>query len=95
MFVGGKTWFTAEAAKAIGRYDPVAGKVDLVLGTGQNRTHMIWVSADEQRVVTTNVSSGTVSLMERVVQRMMGPPPGAGGPGAGGPPPGPPPGPRG
>ena len=85
VFVGGKTWFTAEAAKAIGRYDPAAGKVDLVLGTGQDRTHMIWVSEDEQRVVTTNVSSGTVSLMERVVQRKMGPPPGTDKPGADGP----------
>ena len=93
---GGKTWFTAEAAKAIGRYDPGTGKVDLVLGTGQNRTHMIWVSEDGQRVVTTNVSSGTVSLMERKELKMGGPPPGSGGAGGqGGPPPGPPPGPRG
>ena len=36
-FVGGKTWFTAEAAKAIGRYDPATQKVDWILGTGQNR----------------------------------------------------------
>ena len=27
-FVGGKVWFTAEAAKAIGRYDPATQKVD-------------------------------------------------------------------
>src|SRR5277367_625079 len=58
-FVGGKTWFTAEAAKAIGRYDPATGKVDWILGTGQNRTHMIYVSADGQHIVTTNVNSGT------------------------------------
>jgi YVTN family beta-propeller protein len=87
--VGGKVWFTAEAAKAIGRYDPATGKVDWLLGTGQNRTHMIWVSTDQQRIVTTNVSSGTVSLMERVQLPTPGPPPG----GASGPrPPGPPPG---
>src|SRR5205085_7561427 len=43
-FVGGKTWFTAEAAKAIARYDPADKKVDWILGTGQNRTHMIFVS---------------------------------------------------
>ena len=102
-FVGGKTWFTAEGAKAFGRYDPATGKVDLVLGTGQNRTHMIWVSADEQHIVTTNVSSGTVSLIAKQEVRMPPPPPGGpGGPagpggkpgGPGGPPPGPPPGPR-
>jgi YVTN family beta-propeller protein len=87
--VGGKVWFTAEAVKAIGRYDPATGKVDWLLGTGQNRTHMIWVSADQQRIVTTNVNSGTVSLMERVPLPTPGPPLG----GASGPrPPGPPPG---
>jgi YVTN family beta-propeller protein len=82
-FVGGKTWFTAEGAKAIGRYDPATKKVDWILGTGQNRTHMIYVSDDQQRIITTNVSSGTVSIigMEPV---HMGPPPGL----APGPPPG-------
>ena len=42
-FVDGKVWFTAEAAKAIGSYDPASDKVDWVMGTGQNRTHMIYV----------------------------------------------------
>ena len=64
-FVGGKVWFTAETNKVIGRVDPATGKVDWVLGTGQNRTHMIWVSKNEQRIVTTSVNSGTVSLIER------------------------------
>src|SRR6266513_3411316 len=36
-FVGGKLWFTAEGAKVIGSYDPASAKVDVVLGTGQNR----------------------------------------------------------
>src|SRR5271165_7442275 len=64
-FVGGKTWFTAEGAKAIGSYDPVTGKVDWIMGTGQNRTHMIYVSPDIRLIVTTNVSSGTVSIIEK------------------------------
>ena len=89
-FVGGKTWFTAEAAKAIGRYDPSTQKVDWILGTGQNRTHMIYVSDDGQHIVTTNVSSGTVSLIEQEAVHMPGPPPGmrppAGGAGPGAPP---------
>ena len=63
-FVGGKVWFTAEAAKAIGSYDPGSSKVDWILGTGQNRTHMIYVSPDAKRIITTNVSSGTVSIIE-------------------------------
>jgi YVTN family beta-propeller protein len=64
-FVGGKVWFTAEGAKAIGRYDPASKSVDWILGTGQNRTHMIYVSPDMKLIVTTNVSSGTVSVIEK------------------------------
>ncbi len=87
---GGKIWFTAEAAKAIGSYDPATKSIDWVFGTGQNRTHMIYVAPDLKRIVTTNVSSGTVSIIETVI--------GGGGPGGpppGGPPPGGPQGPRG
>src|SRR5580693_5287031 len=64
-FVGGKLWFTAEGAKVIGRYDPATGKVDWVMGTGQNRTHMIHVTSDEKQIYTTNVSSATVSILEQ------------------------------
>ena len=64
--VGGKVWFTAEGAKAIGSYDPISKTIDLILGTGQNRTHMIYVSPDMKLIVTTNVSSGTVSILEKV-----------------------------
>jgi len=76
-FVDGKVWFTAEAAKAIGRYDPSSKKVDWILGTGQNRTHMIYVSPDLQHIITTNVSSGTVSLIDMEPLPQQGPPPGA------------------
>jgi YVTN family beta-propeller protein len=91
-FVAGKLWFTAEGAKVIGSYDPVTRKVDWVLGTGQNRTHMIYVSSDLKRIITTNVSSGTVSIIEKTL-RMGGPPPGR--PGQGPPPGNRPPGPNG
>lgn len=83
-FVGGKVWFTAEGAKAIGRYDPTAQKVDWILGTGQNRTHMIDVAADEEHIVTTNVSSGTVSIIDKEQLRMPSAPPGAPAPGGAG-----------
>jgi YVTN family beta-propeller protein len=89
-FVGGRTWFTAEGSKVIGRVDPATQRVDWVLGTGQDRTHMIWVSPDEKKIVTANVASGTMSLMELVERRQGpgGPPPGGPRPaGAGGPPP--------
>jgi YVTN family beta-propeller protein len=64
-FAGGKVWFTAEAAKAIGSYDPEANKVDWILGTGQNRTHMIYVSPDLKWIATSNVSSGTLSILDK------------------------------
>jgi len=101
-FSGGKVWFTAEGSKAVARYDPATGQTDWIMGTGQDRTHMIYVTPDQKRVYTTNVSSGTVSiLVDTMIQPRMGPPPGApaGAPpqgaaaggvpaGAGGPPPG-------
>ncbi len=62
-FVNGKAWFSAEGSKAVGRYDPATGKLDWSMGTGQNRTHMIYVTADGKRVYTTNVASGTVSIL--------------------------------
>jgi YVTN family beta-propeller protein len=63
-FVDGKVWFTAEAAKAIGSYNPATGKIDWIMGTGQNRTHMIYVSPGAQRILTTNVNSGTVTILD-------------------------------
>ncbi len=87
-FVGGKVWFTAEGAKAIARYDPATGKVDWIMGTGQNRTHMIHVTPDQKQIYTTNVSSGTVTILQNVVLPPMGPPPGMRPP-AGATPPGP------
>ena len=86
-FVGGKVWFTAEVAKAIGRYDPATHKIDWILGTGQNRTHMIYVAPDMKWIATTNVNSGTVSIIEKTEGRP-GPPPGP----SAGPPSAPPPG---
>ena len=67
-FAGGKLWFTAEAAKAIGSYDPTTKKIDWILGTGQDRTHMIYFiprTAGVDRIITANVTSATVSVIEK------------------------------
>jgi YVTN family beta-propeller protein len=77
-FVDGKLWFTTEVNKCIGRYDPATGKVDWILGTGQNRTHMLYVFPGAKRIVTTNVNAGTVSVLD-FEQAKGGPPPGAPG----------------
>jgi YVTN family beta-propeller protein len=90
-FAGGKLYFTAETNKVIGRYDPVAERIDWVLGTGQDRTHMIFVEPDLEHIFTSNVNSDSISIIEETLDaNSFGPPPGPGGPGNGGPPPGPP-----
>src|SRR6267154_2215654 len=62
-FVGGKVWFSAEGSKAVGRFDPAASKLDWSMGTGQERTHMVYVTNDEKRIYTTNVNAGTLSIL--------------------------------
>ena len=85
-FTEGKVWFTAEAAKAIGSYDPASAKIDWIMGTGQNRTHMLYVFPGAKRILTTNVSSATVTVLDKT-ERPAGMAPAAGGPPPGGPPP--------
>ncbi len=65
QFLDGKVYFTAEGSKAIGRYDPARRRIDWVLGIGQNRTHMLVVAMDASRIFTSNVNSGTISLVDR------------------------------
>jgi YVTN family beta-propeller protein len=102
-FIEGRVWFTAEAAKAIGSYDPLTSTINWIMGTGQNRTHMIYVFPGAQQIMTTNVNAATVTILEHTTRRAGGPPqgpppPDAGSPGASatqmqrpnGPPPGPP-----
>jgi DNA-binding beta-propeller fold protein YncE len=90
-FAGGKLWFTAEGAKAIASYDPTTNKIDTILGTGQNRTHMVYVMPDLKKIITSNVSSATMTVFEKTAGgggRGPGPGRGPGGPPPGGPPPG-------
>lgn len=62
-FAAGKVWFSAEGSKAVGRIDPATGKLDWAMGTGQDRTHMVFVGDGGKRVYTTNITSGTVSIL--------------------------------
>lgn len=61
----GKVYFTAEANKVIGRYDPATNLVDWVLGTGQNFTHMVAVSKDLNTVFTSNIGSNSICVIEQ------------------------------
>jgi YVTN family beta-propeller protein len=80
-FAAGKLYFTAEGAKVVGRYDPATRAIDWVVGTGQDRTHMVVTTRDAKTIFTSNVSSATISIIE---QRAAQQPPF--GPGPGGPP---------
>jgi len=59
----GKLYFTAELAKLIGGYDPSTNKVDWLLGTGQNKTHMILFTRDGSKAFTSNIDSNTVTAI--------------------------------
>src|SRR5215470_3386782 len=76
-YVGDKLYFTTETNKTIGRYDPATHAVDWVLGTGQERTHMVVADETQNRIFTSNVNSGTISIIEQVVLPAPAPPPGA------------------
>jgi len=60
----GKIYFTSETNRLIGRYDPATNRVDWLMGTGQNATHMIVVTPDQKRIFTTNIASDSVTAFE-------------------------------
>lgn len=72
-FAQGQLWFTAEIAKSIARYNPATHTIEEIVGLGQNRTHMLFVAPDLSLIVTSNVNSSTVSLLQ---QQPIPPPPG-------------------
>ena len=63
---GGKLYFTCEVNKVVGRYDRPANKIDWLMGTGQNTTHMVMVKSDESQIYTANIGSNTISILDRV-----------------------------
>ncbi|HXG65274.1 MAG TPA: beta-propeller fold lactonase family protein [Blastocatellia bacterium] len=61
---GGKIYFTAEGSAAVARYDPAAGRVDWIIGTGQIATHMLVVTPDAKKIYTANIGSDTVTVIQ-------------------------------
>lgn len=62
----GKVYFTAETNKIVARYDPASNRIDWMIGTGQNTTHMVMLTKDMNRMVTANIASDTMTIMDRV-----------------------------
>ena len=59
-----KIYFTAEGSKVIGCYDSKRNEVEWVVGTGQDRTHMLKVKPDLSAIYTANITSSTISIFE-------------------------------
>ena len=64
QFLGSKLYFTSETNRLIARYDPTANKIDWMMGTGQNGSHMVAVSADQKKFYTANIGSDSITSLE-------------------------------
>jgi YVTN family beta-propeller protein len=62
----GKIYFTVENNKAVARYDPAADRVDWLMGTGQDTTHMLLITKNEKQIFTANIRSDSVAVLEPV-----------------------------
>ncbi len=62
---GGKVYFTAEANRIVGRYDPAANQIDWMIGTGQATTHMVIAGKAPDQLFTANIGGDTISVIER------------------------------
>lgn len=64
-FAGGKLYFTCETNKIIGRYDPAADRIDWLLGTGLNGTHMVQINRAMDQIYTANIGSNAIGIFDR------------------------------
>ena len=64
-FAKGGLYFTAEANKAIARYDPVTDKIDWKFETGRDGTHMVLIGRDAKIIFTSNIASDSISEIEQ------------------------------
>lgn len=79
----GKLWFTAQGSKAIGRWDLASGRIDSIIGTGQDTTHLLHLSRDGATLFASNTGSGTISVLENTLVPPRVPPTGVLPPGRG------------
>src|SRR5262245_22421456 len=60
----GKIYFTAEVNKVVVRYDPTGDRLDWLMGTGQDTSHMIVINHDQSKIFTANIQSDSVTVLE-------------------------------
>lgn len=63
--MGGKGIFASEAMKAVASYDPATGKIEKLVDTHQDRSHMVVISRDGTKMFTSNMGSGSISIIEK------------------------------
>ena len=64
-FQSGKLYFSAEANRKIARYDPATDKIDWEFETGLNATHMVLPTPDGKTILTSNIASNSVSVIQQ------------------------------
>ena len=60
----GKVYFTAEANRLVGRYDPAENQLDWVMGTGQATTHMVIAGKVPDQLFTANIGGDSITAIE-------------------------------
>jgi DNA-binding beta-propeller fold protein YncE len=65
VYLNNQLWFTAQGSKSVVVYDITKNEFEEVFGTGQDFTHLLYVSKNGKQFYTTNVESGTVSIYEK------------------------------
>jgi YVTN family beta-propeller protein len=63
---GGKVYFTVELNKLIARYDPQTDKIDWIMGTGQELTHMLVMNKDGSAIYTANILGDNVTALQQI-----------------------------
>lgn len=76
VYLRDQLWFTAQGSKAVGKYDIKEDKLIWSMGTGQDITHLLYVTPDFEHFYTTNVESGTISIFDHVLLQPTLPPTG-------------------
>ena len=59
----GKFYFTSELSRTVARFDPAAGKIDWVMGTGQSIGHMVAATPDGRQLYVANILSNTATAI--------------------------------
>lgn len=67
----GTLWVTTEGSRHVLHLDPVSGELLHEVETEQETTHMVLVAPERERVVTANIGSGTVTVVDAAAGRVI------------------------